>query len=64
MVLVTGGLGFIGSHMARALADVGQTCVLTRHSTEIPPVLAGAVGTDAVVEQVDVSDNSSAHRAR
>jgi UDP-glucose 4-epimerase len=59
MILVTGGLGFIGSHTARALADVGQTCVLTRHSTEIPPVLAGTVGTDAVVEQVDVGDTQA-----
>jgi UDP-glucose 4-epimerase len=31
MILVTGGLGFIGSHTARALLDVGESCVLTQH---------------------------------
>jgi UDP-glucose 4-epimerase len=60
MILVTGGLGFIGSHTARALTQLGETCVLTRHSTsEIPPVLAGTVGTDAVVERVDVGDSQA-----
>jgi UDP-glucose 4-epimerase len=60
MILVTGGLGFIGSHTARALADLGETCVLTRHSnTRIPPVLSDAVGNRAVVEQVDVSDGAA-----
>jgi UDP-glucose 4-epimerase len=60
MILVTGGLGFIGSHTARALTDLGETCVLTRHSnSEIPPVLTGAAGTDAAVEQVDVGDSQA-----
>lgn len=55
MILVTGGLGFIGSHTARALTELGETCVLTRHrNSEIPAVLAGTVGTGAVVEQVDI----------
>lgn len=55
MILVTGGLGFIGSHTARALTELGETCLLTRHSSsEIPAVLAGTVGAGAVVEQVDI----------
>jgi UDP-glucose 4-epimerase len=42
MILVTGGLGFIGSHTARALLDLGQECVLTRHrSAAVPEFLAG-----------------------
>jgi UDP-glucose 4-epimerase len=57
MILVTGGLGFIGSHTARALTDRGQTCVLTSHNnTRIPPILGDVVGERAVVEQVDISD--------
>ena len=61
MILVTGGLGFIGSHTARALTDLGETCVLTRHSNaEIPPVLAGIVGPGAaVVERVDIEDTEA-----
>ena len=55
MILVTGGLGFIGSYTTRALTELGETCVLTRHSnSEIPAVIAGTVGTDAIVEHVDI----------
>lgn len=28
MILITGGLGFIGSHTTRALLDLGESCVL------------------------------------
>lgn len=31
MILITGGLGFIGTHVARALLDLGESCVVTRH---------------------------------
>jgi UDP-glucose 4-epimerase len=31
MILVTGGLGFIGSHTARALGDLGAPCLATAH---------------------------------
>jgi UDP-glucose 4-epimerase len=55
MILVTGGLGFIGSHTTRALTELGETCVLTRHSnSEIPAAIAGTVGTAAIVERVDI----------
>lgn len=60
MILVTGGLGFIGSHTARALIELDRTCVLTSHrNTEIPPVLDDVVGERAFVEQVDVSDRTA-----
>ncbi len=43
MILVTGGLGFIGSHTARALLDLGEPCVLVqRRETPAPAELAGA----------------------
>ena len=45
MILVTGGLGSIGSHTARALLDLGESVVLTAHrSTELPEFLADEPG--------------------
>jgi UDP-glucose 4-epimerase len=54
MILVTGGLGFIGSHTVRALLDLGEDCVLVqRRTAEAPPSLAGA---QVAVEQADITD--------
>jgi UDP-glucose 4-epimerase len=54
MILVTGGLGFIGSHTARALLDLGEGCVLVqRRTAEAPASLAGA---QVAVEQADITD--------
>ncbi|MEV5746960.1 NAD(P)-dependent oxidoreductase [Actinoallomurus sp. NPDC052308] len=57
MILITGGLGFIGSHTARALLDLGESCVLTRHRTaRIPAFLEDEVGSRLFVEPLDVTD--------
>jgi UDP-glucose 4-epimerase len=54
MILITGGLGFIGSHTARALLDLGEGCVLVqRRSAPLPSLLADA---DVAVEQADITD--------
>ncbi len=54
MILVTGGSGFIGSHTVRALADLGESCVIIqRRSAGVPAHLAGL---PVVSEQVDVAD--------
>ncbi|WP_331772150.1 NAD(P)-dependent oxidoreductase (plasmid) [Embleya sp. NBC_00888] len=54
MILVTGGLGFIGSHTVRALLDLGQDCVaVQRRTRELPAVLAGSRVT---VKQADITD--------
>jgi len=54
MILVTGGLGFIGSHTVRALLDLGESCVLVqRRTAEVPASLADA---PVAVEQADVTD--------
>ncbi|HET6295090.1 MAG TPA: NAD(P)-dependent oxidoreductase [Kribbella sp.] len=53
MILVTGGLGMIGAHTARALVDLGQEVVVTSHrQAEIPSFLDGKV----TVESLDVTD--------
>jgi nucleoside-diphosphate-sugar epimerase len=56
MILVTGGLGMIGAHTARALADLGhEVVVTTRGRTEAPSFLAGKV----TVESLDVTDRDA-----
>ena len=56
MILVTGGLGMIGAHTARALLDLGHEVVVTAHRrTEVPSFLAGRV----TVEPLDVTDRDA-----
>jgi UDP-glucose 4-epimerase len=57
MILVTGGLGSIGSHTARSLLDLDESVVLTAHrSTALPDFLADEPGGRVVVEPLDVGD--------
>ncbi|WP_433192337.1 NAD-dependent epimerase/dehydratase family protein [Nocardia sp. CA-107356] len=54
MILVTGGLGMIGAHTARALLDLGHEVVVTTHRrTEVPSFLAGRVTVEPVVTDRD-----------
>jgi nucleoside-diphosphate-sugar epimerase len=56
MILITGGLGMIGAHTARALVDLGHEVVVTAHRrTEVPSFLAGRV----IVEPLDVTDRDA-----
>jgi UDP-glucose 4-epimerase len=60
MILVTGGLGSIGSHTARALLDLGESVVLTAHrSTQLPDYLAGEPDGRVVVEPLDTTDEAT-----
>jgi UDP-glucose 4-epimerase len=60
MILVTGGLGFIGLHTARSLLDLGETCVLTQyHVRRSPDFIAEEVDKRVFVEQLDVTDAAS-----
>jgi UDP-glucose 4-epimerase len=60
MILITGGLGSIGSHTARALLDLGESVVLTAHrSTQLPDFLAGEPGGRVVVEPLDTTNEAA-----
>jgi UDP-glucose 4-epimerase len=60
MILNTGGLGFIGSHVTRALLDLGESCVLLQRRTSGPSeLIAGDEGARLVIEQADVADQDA-----
>ena len=57
MILVTGGLGFIGLHTARALIDAGEDVVLTQFRVaREPDFMKADINKHAFVEQLDVTD--------
>jgi UDP-glucose 4-epimerase len=60
MILITGGLGSIGSHTARALLDLGESVVLTAHrSARLPEYLAAEASGRVVVEPLDTADGAA-----
>jgi UDP-glucose 4-epimerase len=57
MILITGGLGFIGSHVTRALLDLGESCVLVQRRASGPSsLIAAEEGTRLFIERADVTD--------
>ncbi|MEV4358289.1 NAD(P)-dependent oxidoreductase [Nonomuraea sp. NPDC049625] len=57
MILITGGLGFIGTHTTQALLDLGESCVLVqRRPAVLPERFADA---PVVVEQADLTDEAA-----
>jgi UDP-glucose 4-epimerase len=57
MILVTGGLGFVGSHTTRALLELGESCVLVqRRAPVLPDDLIGLAGQRLFTERADVGD--------
>ncbi|KAA1398018.1 NAD-dependent epimerase/dehydratase family protein [Aeromicrobium ginsengisoli] len=60
MILVTGGLGFIGAHVCRALLDLGESCVAAQRSMAAPPAFLIDVPEDRLVlDTVDCVDEAS-----
>jgi UDP-glucose 4-epimerase len=57
MILITGGLGFIGLHTARSILDQGEDVVLTQYRVaREPDFIKDDLGKRAFVEQLDVTD--------
>jgi UDP-glucose 4-epimerase len=57
MILITGGLGFIGLHTARAFIDAGEDVIITRNRTyREPEFMKDDLGKHALVEQLDITN--------
>lgn len=57
MVLITGGMGFIGLHTARAFLDAGEDVVITRYNTwREPSFLKDEYGKRVKVERLDTTN--------
>jgi UDP-glucose 4-epimerase len=57
MILVTGGLGFIGWHTTRALLDLGEDCVIVQRRPAVPrEALDDDLAKRLVIEQADLAD--------
>lgn len=55
--IVTGGLGFIGSHTVRAFAEAGEQVVATSYeSTRVPTFLEPHVGNGVTIERCDLDE--------
>ena len=58
-VLITGGMGFIGLHTAKAFVEAGQDVVITYYQTwREPSFIKEEYGKRVIVEQADVSQPS------
>ncbi len=58
-VLITGGMGFIGLHTARAFVDAGEDVVITYYQTwREPGFIKDEYGKSVIVEKADVSQPS------
>src|SRR5438445_12029594 len=61
MILITGGLGFIGLHTAKRFLDAGEKVVLTHYRVRREPdFINAAIGKSVFIEPLDVT---SAHDA-
>ena len=62
MILVTGGLGFIGTHTTRALLDLGEDCLLVQRRTgPVPDFLPALPGERLAIEALDCTDAKALH---
>src|SRR5262249_31562797 len=57
MILIIGGMGFIGLNTALRVLEVGKPVVISQHSARpVPDVLESEIGTRVQVAQLDVTN--------
>ncbi len=57
MILIIGGMGFIGLNTALRLLEVGERVVITQHTAHrIPDLLKDEIGTRVFTERMDVTN--------
>jgi nucleoside-diphosphate-sugar epimerase len=57
MILIIGGMGFIGLNTALRFLEVGQQVVITQHTSHrIPDLLKDEVGTRVFTARMDVTN--------
>lgn len=56
MILIIGGLGFVGSNTAQALLELGEDCILTQYQNDhVPAFLKDQVDKRIFIEPLDVT---------
>ena len=56
MILITGGMGFIGMHTVRQLLDAGEDVVIGVHSSRREPdIFKDEIGKRVQIAQLDVT---------
>ncbi len=63
MILITGGLGFLGCNLAKLLCDGGERVLLTSNrNTNVPPLIAPFLGRSLSVTPLDITSLDSVSR--
>jgi UDP-glucose 4-epimerase len=56
MILITGGMGFLGVNLAKCLLDLGEEVVLTRHrNPHVPDILASYLDKKLHITAIDIT---------
>jgi len=59
MILIIGGMGFIGLHTARRFLDAGENVVITQFQTRREPdFIKDEIGKRVIVERLDVTSGN------
>jgi UDP-glucose 4-epimerase len=63
VILITGGLGFLGCNFAKLLCDSGERVLLTSNrNTNVPPLIAPFLGRSLSVSPLDITSLDSVAR--
>jgi UDP-glucose 4-epimerase len=63
MILITGGLGFLGCNLAKLLCDAGEVVLLTSNrNTEVPSLIAPFLGKNLKVAPLDITARENVSR--